>query len=187
MSARRRLLRAGLTLVGSTLVVLTVGAQLAPGWYPAPSLSPLAPAAAPPPPAVQQRPVEREPVEIAGATGALAGWVTRPVGTSELLPGVVLVPGAGATTRDSMRAEAATLAGAGVAVISYDKRAGYGALHRDYPGLADDAVRAADVLARSPGVDARRIGLLGFSEGGWIVPLALLARLSPADGLTPAG
>ncbi len=173
MSVAKRLLRAGLALVGSTVVVLTVGAQLAPGWYPAPTLPPLAPAAAAPPPVVPALPTERVPVQVAGATGALAGWVTRPVRSSGPLPGVVLVPGAGASTRDSMRAEAETLAAAGVAVLSYDKRSDYGALHRDYPALADDAVRAADALAQSPGVDPRRIGLLGFSEGGWVAPLAL--------------
>ncbi|MGI3779514.1 MAG: alpha/beta hydrolase family protein, partial [Janthinobacterium lividum] len=66
----------------------------------------------------------------------------------------------------------------GLVVLTYDKRReGCSVLTRDDDRLAVDALRALDVVARQPGVDRERLGLLGFSEGGWVVPLA--AERSP--------
>jgi hypothetical protein len=71
---------------------------------------------------------------------------------------------------------ARALASAGLAVIIYDKRAtGYSVLARNYAVLAQDAIRAADALATAPGVDPDGIGILGFSEGGWVAPTAVVA------------
>lgn len=102
-------------------------------------------------------------------------WILRPSTPFRSgYPGVVLVHGAGPAGRDSLLTEARTLASAGVAAIVYDKRTrGYSAVRRDYDVLAEDAVRAAAVLAAAPDVDPRSIGVMGWSEGGWVAPSAV--------------
>ena len=100
----------------------------------------------------------------------LRAWILRPSTPSRSgYPGVVLVHGAGRASRDNLLTEARTLASAVVAAIVYDKRTqGYSAVRRDYDVLAEDAVRAAVVLAAAPDLDARSIGVMGWSEGGWV-------------------
>lgn len=38
--------------------------------------------------------------------------------------------------------------------------------------LADDAAAGADLLAEQPDIDPDRIGIIGWSQAGWIIPLA---------------
>lgn len=140
---------------------------------------------------------------LAGGGGAAAdrpvafpagGGVTL-VGTLALPPGpgphpaAVLVPGFGPQNRDgafgdrgnlAYRAWARELAERGLAVLRYDKRgtgaSGGAALSwLDARPLAADAVAAARALARLPGVDPRRLTLIGHSQGG---DLALAAAAS---------
>ena len=149
------------------------------GWRPPPTLTPLDVA---PLPVVE--PVDRhlpyafvDRTETVVADG-LPARVVRPRGAQGTLPGVVLVAGAGTTTRDDLGDEAEALARGGLVVLTYDKRReGYSVVRRDYGRLAVDALAALDELARQPAVDPQRLGLLGFSEGGWVVPLA--AERSP--------
>ena len=172
--ARRRLGRAVVAALGTSFVLLGGTLATSRGWRPPPALAPLAVA---PVPAVA--PVDRhlpyafvDRTETVVADG-LPARVVRPRGAQGTLPGIVLVAGAGATTRDDLADEAEALARGGLVVLTYDKRReGYSVLRRDYAGLADDARRALDVVARQPQVDPGRLGLLGFSEGGWVVPLA---------------
>jgi hypothetical protein len=59
---------------------------------------------------------------------------------------------AGRGSRESLLEMGRALASAGTAVIIYDTRkAGYSVLARDYAALAEDAIRAADLLAITPG------------------------------------
>lgn len=96
--------------------------------------------------------------------------------------GIVLVHGSGPQTRwGTMRYVADRFARSGVAVLIYDKR-GSGESAGDwrtagYEDLARDALAAVATLAASPGVDPKRIGLVGHSQGGAIAPLA--ATLAP--------
>ena len=93
-------------------------------------------------------------------------------------PAVVLIAGSGAQTRDGfdshLRIHADLLAAQGFAVLNYDKR-GVGASTGDYrrsgpEDLASDAAAGVALLRSRPDIDPRRIGLLGFSQGGMIEP-----------------
>lgn len=106
-------------------------------------------------------------------------------------PAIVLVAGSGPHTRDagmSLHKTLVVLADhltrQGFAVLRYDKRGvglTGGAVH---PGsttddYAADALAALHFLQRQPNVDARRVGLVGHSEGGIIA--AMVAAEAPAD------
>ena len=72
------------------------------------------------------------------------------------------------------------LTGAGIAVLSYDKR-GVGGSSGDWrdatmDDLAADAAAALDFLGAHRGVRAGAAGLFGHSEGGWVVLRAASAR-----------
>jgi pimeloyl-ACP methyl ester carboxylesterase len=97
---------------------------------------------------------------------------------------VVLVHGSGQEQR--MHEFAALLAGSGCAVLTYDKR-GVGASEGVYAGpevgtnnidstnlhlLAQDARTAVNLLKQKH--PSLPIGLLGFSQAGWIIPLAAI-------------
>ena len=115
------------------------------------------------------------PVTVPTAVGTAAGTVVLPQGRPPAAgwPGLVLVHGSGDGRGTSMLPWAEQLARRGIAVAVYDKRGpGYSAAVRDFGALADDAVAAADVLRGVAGVDPARVGMAGFSEGGWVVPLA---------------
>ena len=104
----------------------------------------------------------------------LAATLRIPVhGAGSAPPGMVLVHGAGQGVRDAYRVEAEAFARAGIATLAYDRRtAGYSLTERSYAQLADDAVAAAELLRRQPGIDPAHVGLWGLSEGGWVAPLA---------------
>lgn len=119
------------------------------------------------------------------------------------VPGMVWLPGSGATPRSFYRGYAAHFAQAGYAVLVYDLR-GVG----DSSGLreaksfldadknlelsASDASKALSVLAARPEVRAEAAGFTGLSIGGFIAPRAaeingnaafLLVITSPATTL----
>lgn len=89
------------------------------------------------------------------------------------LPGMVLLHGAGAHPRADLQQEGEAFARAGVATLVYDKRAaGYSLTDRSYPRLAEDAITAMALLRTRPEIDSAQVGVWGFSEGGWVAPLA---------------
>jgi dienelactone hydrolase len=99
----------------------------------------------------------------------------------------VYVSGSGPTLREEAAYVGGFLVSHGIALLAYDKR-GVGESSGRFPGslasestislLADDAVAAADFLAAQPEIDRSRVGLVGLSQGGWIIPLAA-ARAGP--------
>ena len=171
---RRRVGRAVVAGLATSVVLLGVTLATSRGWGPPPTLAPLdvaaVPVVDPPDRHLPYAFVDRSETVVAGG---LRARVVRPRGAEGTLPGIVLVAGSGRTTRDDLADEAEALARGGLVVLTYDKRReGYSPVARDYGRLADDALAALDVVARQPAVDPGRLGLLGFSEGTWVVPLA---------------
>ncbi|MFF3072770.1 alpha/beta hydrolase family protein [Kitasatospora sp. NPDC057904] len=112
-------------------------------------------------------------VDFRSGDVTLHGTVTEAAGGTGPRPGIVLVHGAGPEKRAGYRAEAEAMARAGFVVLGYDKRTtGYSMTRRSYSQLADDALAGVRTLAQRTDVDPHRIGLWGFSEGGWVAPLA---------------
>ncbi len=94
------------------------------------------------------------------------------------LPAAVLVHGSGSSTRDNPWTTAYTeaLSKRGIIVLYPDKR-GSGKSGGDWKiaslfDLASDAIAGVDFLREQPEVDTSRIAVIGFSQGGDIVPIA---------------
>lgn len=97
------------------------------------------------------------------------------------VPAVVYVPGSGPALRWGRQVPWVRMTlRVGMAFLSYDKR-GAGRSHGECcPGdedhfnlLAADADGALEAARRAPGVESRRVGFLGTSQAGWVVPLAI--------------
>src|SRR5688572_1859660 len=98
-------------------------------------------------------------------------------------PAIVLGHGSGRVTRDQQGFLSSRLTSLGFAVLRFDKR-GVGESTgtfvfvgtRDsptvFPELASDVAAGVRFLRTRPEIDARRIGLAGVSQAGWILPLA---------------
>lgn len=91
-------------------------------------------------------------------------------------PALVVVHGSGPADRGASFPFVWFLVRHGIALLVYDKR-GVGLSSGDwktssFEALADDAVAAVRFLKGRPEIDARRIGVFGVSQGGWIAPLA---------------
>jgi dienelactone hydrolase len=89
---------------------------------------------------------------------------------------IVCVHGSGPVDRSIYTGKAAYLASRGTATLIYDKR-GTGQSTGDWQtasaeDLAGDALAGVRLLRQRREIDSARVGLEGFSQGGWIVPLA---------------
>lgn len=113
----------------------------------------------------------------------LGATLTLPQTGAPPYPAVVLVHGSGAATRRSLaylRDQALAL---GLATLAYDKRGtgvssgvyqrfSVAGSERIFADLAQDAAAAHRWLAAQPEIDPARVGYLGASQAGWIMPLA---------------
>lgn len=94
-------------------------------------------------------------------------------------PAVVFIHGSGKNTREHLRFFADRFAPYGIAGLVYDKR-GVGDSTGVFPDdlissfgdLADDAIAGRSFLRERSDIDSDRIGFWGFSQGGWLAPLA---------------
>jgi pimeloyl-ACP methyl ester carboxylesterase len=115
----------------------------------------------------------------------LGGILLLPSGDGPF-PAVVFVTGSDPDTREAWGIEAQELASRGVASLRYDKRGvgeSRGASHdlASWDDLAGDVEGAVGFLRTIPSfVDARRIGLIGQSQGTWII--AKVAARDPKIG-----
>ena len=93
-------------------------------------------------------------------------------------PAVVFIHGSGESDRDSFwyLYQAHILVSSGIAVLLPDKRGcgkSEGIWHTmNFETLAEDAVAGLRLLSQVTSVDSTRLGLVGFSQGGWIAPIA---------------
>lgn len=112
-------------------------------------------------------------------------------------PAAVFVHGSGPKTRREYAYYAKYLARHGIAGLVYDKRGtgeSTGDLYgTDYHGYAADAAAGVGKLREREDILGEQIGLVGFSEGEWVAPLAAVqargvafVAVVGASGLTPA-
>ena len=92
-------------------------------------------------------------------------------------PAVVIVHGSEDYSAVDYYSDPYLYAANGFAALAFDKR-GTGGSHgkylQNFHVLSDDVVAAVRWLRTQPGIDGNRIHLAGFSQGGWIAPLAAL-------------
>lgn len=143
-------------------------------------LQPAPPEAATPVPADASY-QERE-LAVGAGEQALAATLAMPKGAGPF-PAVVLVHGSGPQDRNETIGPnrpfldiARGLAAQGIAVLRYEKRSK--ARPQDFTGksftvddeVTDDAVAAIATLRAQPGVDGKRVFVLGHSQGGMLAP-----------------
>ena len=119
------------------------------------------------------RGIREETVKFTSGELALAGTLVLPEG-SQRYPAVVLFHGSGPQRRDLFTAR--WFATQGIAALAYDKR-GVGESQGDFRAvpfmdLCDDGLAAIAYLKGRKKVDAKRMGVWGLSQGGWLGPLA---------------
>jgi dienelactone hydrolase len=105
----------------------------------------------------------------------LAGSIYRPAAPGSH-PAVVEIHGGGPDTRANYESKAIFLARHGITTLIYDKR-GTGQSSGDWEtasmeDLARDALAGVTMLRGLTYVNPHRVGVEGFSQGGWIAPLA---------------
>jgi dipeptidyl aminopeptidase/acylaminoacyl peptidase len=121
----------------------------------------------------EKRGTSEETVHFASGDITLAGTLVLPE-RSQPHPAVVLVHGSGPQKRDLFTAR--WFAAEGIAALAYDKR-GVGESGGDFRKvpfmeLCDDELGAIKYLKSRKEIDAKRIGVWGLSQGGWLGPLA---------------
>ena len=118
--------------------------------------------------------------ENAGAR--LAFTLDLPEGNGPF-PAVVFGHGSGRVTRDQLLWASRRFTALGFAVLRFDKRGvgestgtfvfvGTNDSPQVFPQLAGDVAAGVRFLRTRPEIDARRIGLFGNSQAGWILPIA---------------
>ena len=142
-------------------------------------------------------PLIEEPVVFRNGDVTLAGTLIRPNSTAPV-PAIVWTHGSGRQTRseDFYRDRGYLLAQNGMAAFIYDKR-GTGESAGDPDStldeLAGDAVAAVQAVQSRPDIMRDRVGIGGFSQGGYVAPLAAsrygriaFVVVGAAPGVTPA-
>jgi len=118
---------------------------------------------------------KREEVHFSNGDIQLAGTLISP-NTRGRHPAIILVHGSGAENREFMLPYARFLIRHGFAVLGYDKRGVEGSTGdwttASFEDLAGDVIAAFDHLKAHKDIDQTRIGLLGVSQAGWVMPIA---------------
>jgi pimeloyl-ACP methyl ester carboxylesterase len=131
-----------------------------------------------------------EYVRFANGDVRLAGTLIRPT-LGKKHPAIILVHGSGAADREYMLPFARFLIRRGIAVLGYDKR-GVGGSTGDwrsasFDDLAGDVVAAFRYLKTRRHIDGSQIGLLGWSQAGWVMPLAAVREKDIAFLISVSG
>lgn len=119
-----------------------------------------------------------EEIKFSNADVSLAGVLYKPKKSEKSVPYVILVHRSGWEDRDTpwYHSLAYILAIKGIGVLFYDKR-GTGKStgnfsSADFNDFAEDAASAFNYLKARNDLNYTKIGFLGASQGGWVVPLA---------------
>jgi dienelactone hydrolase len=119
-------------------------------------------------------------VSVPGVGVSLAGYLFNPALRARAVPAVLLLHGAGGNAEDLLDT-ARVLAEQGYVALALTMRGFRGSEGQDDCGArqADDAVEALNWLGRQPGVDASRLGIVGFGQGGQVALLAAAQTTLP--------
>jgi dienelactone hydrolase len=109
----------------------------------------------------------------------------RPAGNGPF-PAIVMGHGSGEARKEFYQPFANQLLARGYAVLRYDKRGvgestgtysmvGVGNSEKMFADLASDMAAGVNLLRTLRDIDGTRIGLMGVSQAGWIIPLAAKA------------
>jgi uncharacterized protein len=126
---------------------------------------------------------------LANGDVSLSYLLERPTGAGPF-PAVVVGHGSGEVRKEEFQFIATNMLARGFAVYRYDKRGvgnstgtystvGIGNSDRMFADLSSDMAAGAEFLRSLPDVDRTRVGLMGVSQAGWIIPLAA-KRAHPA-------
>jgi uncharacterized protein len=140
-----------------------------------------------------QNEYREEDVKFKKGDDTIAGILLFPNGSGPF-PAVVFLHGseAGSRKMPHYRRAAEKLVKAGIAVLITDKR-GVGDSTGTYIETPDLRVPAADVVAKveyltsRKDINAEQIGLMGWSQGGWVGPLAAMMSEKIAFVITISG
>jgi uncharacterized protein len=126
-------------------------------------------------------PVIEEPSSFPTAGGDLRALIHTTQDAGAPLPGIVLVDGSGDGAADDWGEWPGRFVAAGSVVLTHDKPGCGGSpgdwTRQTFDDRAREELAALDLLRRQPSVAGRPVGLLGFSQGGWVALLA--ATLQP--------
>lgn len=117
-----------------------------------------------------------EEVQFQNGDTILAGTLVRP-NKSGQFPAIVFTHGSGNQTRSETfyRSRAYWFARNGIAALIYDRRgkgASKGVGNVTWENLADDALAGVQMLKTRSEINPKQIGVSGFSQGGWVSPVA---------------
>lgn len=127
--------------------------------------------------------IRHEQVRISSHGAELAATVSLPRWGSGPFPAVVAVQSSGPRQAQDLRIVWRNLVPEGVVVLTYDKP-GIGqstgrfeevrtdSSEQQLRASADDVLAFLEFLKKHPMVDAKRVGLFGGSQAGWIIPIA---------------
>lgn len=128
--------------------------------------------------AAKEKKFSEEEIKFTNADVSLTGVLFKPKKSNKPVPYVILVHRSGWEDRATpwYHSLAYILASKGIGVLLYDKR-GTGKStgnfsQADFNDLAEDAASAFNYLKTRNDLNYAKIGFLGASQGGWIVPLA---------------
>ncbi|PWJ39984.1 alpha/beta hydrolase family protein [Sediminitomix flava] len=117
-----------------------------------------------------------EEIQVESEGSPLYGTITYP-NIKEKAPLVIFVPGAGVQARGNTFDEfVRILPYYGYATLVYDKRGcgmSEGDRNSSFDTLASDILSFVDQLVQNDSIDAERIGLVGFDQAGYVMPIAL--------------